>query len=252
MSLRIITTMNMDHPLADFYRDIYGSYDRVNRLFTFGRDKYWRRRAVAAMLEREPLQVLDVCTGTGDLVLETAAEAAFRGMDANMVFSAYDMSESMLKEARRKLEERQSAGPFPEISFIPGEVSSMPFPEDHFHAMGISFGIRNLLYENSQAEAHLAELYRVLKPGGVFVILESSKPSNRLWRLFNNIYLRFLLPPLGGLVSGNFRAYRYLGKSSRNYYTAEEMISTLEGSGFRRVSGRSLFLGSVMLVVVSK
>jgi demethylmenaquinone methyltransferase/2-methoxy-6-polyprenyl-1,4-benzoquinol methylase len=84
------------------------------------------------------------------------------------------------------------------------------------------------------------------------VILESSKPSNPLWRLFNNIYLRYILPVIGGVISGNFKAYLYLARSSREYYTRKEMKSILEEGGFTVTGDRSFFLGSVMLVEATR
>jgi len=233
-------------PLHDFYADIYPTYDLVNRIFTFGRDSSWRKKAVKACLLNDPESVLDVCTGTGDFILEMARESR-----AGISLTGYDFSANMLDEARRKQEKIQSKG-LPFISFVEGDVGQMPFESDSFEAMGITFGIRNLVYENSNAKKHLEELYRVLKPKGRFVILESSKPANPAWRVFNNIYLRLILPYLGGIISGNLKAYRYLARSSRNYYTINEMGSILEEAGFKLVSSEPLFLGSVMLMVAEK
>lgn len=235
-----------NHPLQDFYADIHPTYDLVNRIFTFGRDRSWRKKAVKACLLNRPDSVLDVCTGTGDFILEVARRA-----EPGLLLKGYDFSEDMLNEARRKQEEF-SGTDLPPINFMQGDVGQMPFEDDSFGAMGITFGIRNLVYENSNATKHLAELYRVLKRGGRFVVLESSKPGNKAWRVFNNIYLRMILPYLGGLISGNLKAYRYLAKSSRNYYTISEMSGILESAGFKMVKGESLFLGSVMLVVAEK
>ncbi len=235
-----------NHPLQDFYADIHPTYDLVNRIFTFGRDSSWRNRAVKACLQNNPDTVLDVCTGTGDFILEVAGLC-----DSGTSLTGYDFSADMLSEARRKQEALSGRG-FPLVDFLEGDVGQMPFGDGSFEAMGITFGIRNLVYENSNADRHLSELYRVLKVGGRFVVLESCKPSNRVWRVFNNIYLQFILPYLGGLISGNLKAYRYLAKSSRNYYTISEMSRILEGAGFKVVSGESLFLGSVMLVVAKK
>lgn len=242
-----------DFPLHDFYADIHSSYDRVNRIFTFGRDVSWRRKAVKACLANKPSSVLDVCTGTGDFILEVAGASAGEGREAEdpPILTGYDFSPDMLELAREKYEKLKAKG-FPNIRFIEGDVGQMPFEEKAFDAMGITFGIRNLVYENSNAGKHLAELYRVLKPGGRLVVLESSKPGSILWRVFNNIYLRLVLPYLGGIISGNMKAYRYLALSSRNYFTISEMGNILKGAGFKIVSGHSLFLGSVMLVVATK
>ena len=242
--------MQGDFPLKDFYGDIHTTYDRVNRIFTFGRDMTWRKRAAQACLEGNPTELLDVCTGTGDFVLELARQAGKDGRKVSL--KGYDFSRAMLDEAERKLGILKARDGMQEISFIEGDVGNMPFETDHFDAMGITFGIRNLVYENSNARKHLMELYRVLKPGGRFVILESSRPENFLWRLFNNIYLQLVLPYLGGIISGNLKAYRYLAKSSRNYYTISQMGSILEKAGFSVLGGESFFLGSVMMLVAGK
>lgn len=234
------------YPLQDYYADIYTTYDVVNRVFTFGRDRSWRRKAVIACLENEPDSVLDVCTGTGDFILEVAAKSK-----PGTSLKGYDFSADMLNEAIRK-QKLLSGKKLNPVEFVEGDVGQMPFNTESFDAMGITFGIRNLVYENPNALRHLKELYRVLKMGGRFVVLESSRPTNRLWRVFNNIYLRLILPYLGGFISGNLKAYRYLAKSSRNYYTLSQMGGILEGAGFKIVKTESLFMGSVMLVVAQK
>ncbi len=235
--------MPSNYPLHDYYADIFPTYDLVNRIFTFGRDRSWRKKAVNACLQNQPKSVLDVCTGTGDFILEVAGAS---GRDISL--TGYDFSTDMLSKARQK-QELLAGSELPLIRFVEGDVGQMPFEANSFDSMGITFGIRNLVYENSNAGLHLKELYRVLKPGGRFVVLESSKPGNAVWRVLNNIYLRLILPYLGGIISGNLKAYRYLAKSSRNYYTISEMEKILEGAGFRMVSGESLFLGSVMMLV---
>lgn len=236
-----------DYPLKDYYSHIYPSYDRVNRIFTFGRDVGWRRKAAAACLQSAPRRILDVCTGTGDWILEIARQA-----EGEVSLTGYDYNSDMLKEARRKLDDLSGREKLHEVQFVEGDVRSMPFNEGHFDAAGITFGIRNLLYENSYADQHLAEISRVIRTGGHLVILESSKPANRVWRLINILYLQCILPYLGGAISGNLKAYRYLARSSKNYYTIKEMGSILEDAGFRIRSSQPLFLGSVMLVIAEK
>jgi len=239
-----------DFPLHDFYGDIHGTYDRVNRIFTFGRDRSWRRRAARELLRSKPAKVLDLCTGTGDFVLELARQSVLSSAD--VTFKGFDFSAEMLREARRKLEQLQQKMNLPPIGFMEGDAGKMPFKDGQFDSMGITFGLRNLVYENSNAKGHLSEMNRVLRPGGQLVVLESSKPGNPLWRIFNDVYLRFILPYLGGWISGNKKAYQYLASSSKNYYTIEEMRKILEKAGFQKIRSKSLFLGSVMLLVVEK
>ena len=239
-----------DFPLQSFYSDIYKSYDRVNRIFTFGRDKSWRKRAAEELLKSAPDQVLDLCTGTGDFALELDRQS-YRN-SRTIELTGFDFSKDMLKEAERKqtklLKDKQQA----KVRFVEGDAGHMPFEDKQFNSMGITFGLWNLVYENSNALKHLSEMKRVLRPGGQLVVLESSKPKSSLWRIFNDFYLRFILPYLGGLISGNLKAYQYLASSSKNYYTMEEMGRILEKAGFTMISRRSLFLGSVMLLVLEK
>jgi demethylmenaquinone methyltransferase/2-methoxy-6-polyprenyl-1,4-benzoquinol methylase len=239
-----------DFPLHSFYGDIHASYDRVNRIFTFGRDRAWRKHASIELLKSRPHRVLDLCTGTGDFVLELARRADHS--DKGIMLTGFDFSSDMLKVARKKQKEFQKRHRQAEIHFIEGDAGEMPFEDGYFDSMGITFGIRNLVYKNSRASRHLAEMNRVMRTGGELVVLESSKPASPLWRIFNGFYLRFILPYLGGLISGNLKAYRYLASSSKNYYTREEMGEILEQAGFELIRSRSLFLGSVMLLVLQK
>jgi len=236
-----------DFPLQNYYADIYKSYDRVNRIFTFGRDRNWRKKAVSRCLAASPGQVLDLCTGTGDFILELAHMA--RG---NIQLTGYDFSPDMLAVAREKYARISELKEIPTLTFVEGDVGEMPFEDNRFDAVGITFGIRNLVYENSNASRHLSEISKVLRPGEELVILESSRPDSSLWRFFNTLYLQLILPYLGGIISGNLKAYKYLASSSKNYYSMGEMGAILEEAGFEVVSGQPFFLGSVMLLVAHK
>jgi len=236
-----------DYPLKDYYRDIVGTYDRVNRIFTFGRDKSWRKAAAKCCLETQPRSVLDICTGTGDFIFELARQAK-----EDVTLTGYDFSDEMLDAARLKhrgLLENESLA---SVDFVRGDVAAMPFKAEQYDAAGITFGMRNLIYRNSNAAKHLSEIRRVLRKGGHLTLLESSRPDNALWRFLNTLYLRLVLPYIGGLISGNFGAYRYLAMSSRNYYSVGEMTDILSRAGFGVTYSRPLFLGSVMLVVAEK
>jgi demethylmenaquinone methyltransferase/2-methoxy-6-polyprenyl-1,4-benzoquinol methylase len=236
-----------DFPLQNYYADIYKSYDRVNRIFTFGRDRHWRKKAAAECLNSDPEQVLDLCTGTGDFILELAHMAS-----GDIQLTGYDFSPDMLEVARGKYARISEQKEIPKLTFLEGDVGEMPFEDKSFHAIGITFGIRNLVYENSNASRHLSEILRVLRPGGKLVLLESSRPNSAHWRFFNSLYLQLILPYLGGVISGNLKAYRYLARSSKNYYSMGEMGDILEEAGFEVISGQALFLGSVMLLVARK
>jgi len=236
-----------DFPLQSFYGDIHSTYDRINHIFTFGRDRTWRKKAVSVLMEKSPGSVLDLCTGTGDFILEVAKNA-----DTEAELIGYDFSPDMLELAREKLRKHVQDETIPHPVFLEGDAGQMPFEEAKFDAMGITFGIRNLVYQNSKADQHLREMHRVLRSGGQLIVLESSRPENFLWRVLNSLYLRFILPYLGGLISGNLKAYQYLASSSKNYYTRREMSSILKKAGFREVKSQSLFLGSVMLLVMEK
>jgi demethylmenaquinone methyltransferase/2-methoxy-6-polyprenyl-1,4-benzoquinol methylase len=231
-----------DFPLKDYYKKIYVRYDLVNRIFTFGQDKYWRKKAVSQCLENNPGRILDICTGTGDFILEISKSSR-----SDAFLAAYDFSAEMLQKAKEKSEKVNAT-----IAFKQGDVAEMPYEDNSFDSAGITFGIRNLIYENSRSEKHLSEIKRVLRANGRLVILESSKPENLVWRFINGIYLQFILPYLGGTISGNLKAYKYLAKSSRNYYSRTEMSSILENGGFSVIYSKSLFLGSVMLLVAKK
>lgn len=256
-----MTNSRKDFPLREFYSDIHPTYDRVNRIFTFGRDVAWRKIAARTCLDPAALaatrgqddsgpRLLDICTGTGDFIVELERQLASSGKGGHL--TGFDFSPEMLEEARLKLSRMDGLSPAVQVRFLEGDVARMPFRDQEFDGAGITFGIRNLVYENSSAGKHLQEIHRVLKPNARLVILESSRPGNPLWRLFNNMYLRLILPYLGGLLSGNLKAYRYLARSSRDYYSQDQMCRIMEQSGFRCVSRKSLFFGSVMLLALEK
>ena len=121
-----------DFPLQNYYADIYKSYDRVNRIFTFGRDRHWRKKAAAECLNSDPEQVLDLCTGTGDFIIELAQMA--RG---NIQLTGYDFSPDMLEVARTKYARISEQKEIPTLAFLEGDVGKMPFEDQRFHAIGI-------------------------------------------------------------------------------------------------------------------
>jgi demethylmenaquinone methyltransferase/2-methoxy-6-polyprenyl-1,4-benzoquinol methylase len=225
--------------LKTFYSSIYKRYDLVNRLFTLGMDVRWRKKAAAECLKKRPSSIIDLCCGTGDMVL------SIHGMlqdEARVV--GYDFSESMLEKARIKAVKNHAET----IEFIQGDVAKMPFADGEFDCICIAFGFRNLTYDNPSRGKHVSEIARILKQGGSLIILESAVPVNRIINIFYRVYLHFILVPLGGLLSGNWKAYRYLAKSSANYMRQDEIADLLKNYGLVVNFVKPFFFGSASLI----
>jgi demethylmenaquinone methyltransferase/2-methoxy-6-polyprenyl-1,4-benzoquinol methylase len=219
-------------------------YDLVNHIITLGQDSRWRRLAAAACLEGNPGRVLDLGCGTGDLSISIARLAT-----KEIEIAALDYSLPMLALAKHKAEKAGLGG---KVAFLHGEATRIPFPDGHFDAVGISFAFRNLTYQNPVSQAHFAEVLRVLKTGGRYVIVESSQPQNGFIRACFHLYLRAFVKPAGSLLSSNRGAYRYLAESAAHYYFPGEVREMLLQAGFREVSYRPLLLGSAGIHVAIK
>jgi len=211
-------------------------YDLINHVITLGLDKQWRRLAVEVCLEGKPLRILDLCCGTGDLSTSLARLA-----EEDVEITGLDYSLPMLERAREKA---ARAGVGKRVKYIHGEATSLPFPDDYFDCVGISFAFRNLTYKNPVREPHLAEVLRVLGQGGRYVIVESSQPGSRIVKALFNLYLHAFVATAGTLLSGNKGAYHYLSRSASRFYSPEQVREMLVTAGFREVSYRPLFFGA--------
>jgi demethylmenaquinone methyltransferase/2-methoxy-6-polyprenyl-1,4-benzoquinol methylase len=232
------------HPLDEFYSKIYKKYDRINRLFTLGQDVRWRRITARKCLSHAPASVIDLCCGTGDLALEIHRLST----PEDVKITGFDFNGNMLLIAREKAQKKA----FDTIQFTEGDAAKMPFSDNSFDAMTIGFGFRNLTFENPNASLHLAEINRILKPGGRLYILESGVPSNRYIRFGYNLYLRYVLIPLGGIISGDWNAYSYLARSSANFFPVKEVERMLSDYGFGSFELESFMYGATNLVTVKK
>jgi demethylmenaquinone methyltransferase/2-methoxy-6-polyprenyl-1,4-benzoquinol methylase len=231
-------------PLHIMFTAVPPRYDLVNRIITLGMDKRWRRLAAQACLETKPKRILDIGCGTGDLTINIARLAS-KGTE----IIGLDYSLPMLEKARQKA---VKAGVNQKIRFIEGEASHLPFPNASFDVAAISFAFRNLTYKNPVASAHLAEVLRILKPGGRYVIMESSQPKNCFIRANFHFYVHIFVMPVGIILSGNKSAYRYLGDSMRHYFSPGEVKDMLLKAGFREVRYRPLFFGAAGIHVAFK
>ncbi|MDY7035092.1 MAG: ubiquinone/menaquinone biosynthesis methyltransferase [Thermodesulfobacteriota bacterium] len=230
-------------PLQKMFNEVPGRYDLLNRLITLGLDEHWRKCAVRECLFGNPDQILDLCTGTGDLVLRMAKNST-----CNTSIHALDYSESMLKVARQKAGKKS----FEKIKFIHGDAAEMPFKDDSMDTIGIGFAFRNLTYKNPVRDRLLSEIYRVLKADGKLVIIESSQPSNSIMRSLFRMYLKVFVAGLGGIISGHRGAYRYLAVSARNFFIPEEVRELLLGAGFQTIEHRPLSGGIAGLTIAVK
>ncbi len=225
---------------AAYVRRMFGRvarrYDLLNHVLSFQTDRYWRLRTaleVEAFLRRPRARVLDLCCGTGDLTLALESRA---GDDA--LLAGGDFCRPMLAEAQRK-QQRKGA----RIEWIECDGLRLPFPDNSLDLVTIAFGFRNF----ANYRAALAELRRVIKPGGMLAILEFSTPPNPLVRALYRFYSQTLLPALGGWISGDRGAYTYLPDSVRKFPGAELLAAEMEAAGFTRVRFRRMTFGIVAL-----
>jgi demethylmenaquinone methyltransferase/2-methoxy-6-polyprenyl-1,4-benzoquinol methylase len=226
-------------PLHDIFTAVPPCYDLINRIVTWGLDRKWRRRAAKECLASRPERVLDLCCGTGDLAVELAHQAEDR-----LALVGIDFSRPMLALAARKAGTLASVG---RLSLVCGDAASLPFPDDSLDCVGISFAFRNLTYKNPFMWQHLAEVLRVLRAGGKFIIAETSQPESKLVRKLYHRYLHWFVYPAGYLLSGNKGAYRYFAESAAHYYAADELKAVLIEAGFSEVSVRPFLFGAVAI-----
>jgi len=213
---------------------IAGRYDLINHLLSFNLDKSWRGRLVdrvADVLARPDASVLDLCCGTGDvlLALEQRAGAPVLGSD---------FCHPMLVEARRKVATRRFATPLFEADAL-----QLPLAVGSLDLVTVAFGFRNL----ANYEAGLREFLRVLKPGGVVAILEFSQPTNRAFAALYGFFTTRVLPWVGGAISGSRDAYSYLPESIRKFPDAPELAQQMRDAGFARVEFERMTGGAVAL-----
>jgi demethylmenaquinone methyltransferase/2-methoxy-6-polyprenyl-1,4-benzoquinol methylase len=201
-------------------------YDRTNAIMSVGNAALWRAATVRAVDPRPGERVLDVAAGTG------TSSAALARSGAQVV--ALDFSPGMIAEGRRR---------HPRIEFVEGDAEKLPFGDDGFDAVTISFGLRNV----EHPKAALAEMYRVLKPGGRLVICEFSKPPRVLFRAGYAAYLRWAMPVVATVASSNREAYGYLRESIQQWPDQGTLSQWIRGVGFTRVAYRNLTAGVVAL-----
>lgn len=209
-------------------------YDRMNRVISAGLDGRWRRAMADRLPPRAGLRLLDLATGTGDQLL--AAVAGGRVAEA----VGLDLAERMLEVGRAKLALRPPPVP---VRLGVGDATAIPEPDQSFDAVTISFGIRNV----TDVPRALREMYRVLKPGGRLLVLESSVPAWAPVRAAYLFYIRHVMPRLAGWLSGDGEAYRYLNVTMEQFPHGAAFCQLMTDAGFRSVRAHPRCLGSVSI-----
>jgi demethylmenaquinone methyltransferase/2-methoxy-6-polyprenyl-1,4-benzoquinol methylase len=211
---------------------VAGRYDLANHLLSMNIDRYWRARTVdrvRGVLDRPGARVLDMCCGTGDLVLALSHRQTVMGSD---------FCHPMLVIARDKIAQRRA----PAVVFE-SDALNLPVRDGSLDLLTVAFGFRNL----ANYEAGLTEMRRVLRPGGMAAILEFTTPPNAAFGAVYHLYCRRILPWIGGLISGSRDAYRYLPESVRKFPNAPDLTRKMEAAGFTQVRFEYMTGGIVAL-----
>jgi demethylmenaquinone methyltransferase/2-methoxy-6-polyprenyl-1,4-benzoquinol methylase len=213
-------------------------YDFLNHLLSAGIDRRWRRKLIRSLSEARVERVLDVATGTADLAL-MAARAGIPHI------SAIDPSDKMLAIAEKK---RQASNAQDQVVLKNGRAEKLPFSDASFDAVMVAFGVRNF----EDLTQGMKEMQRVLRPGGMLCILEFSQPAAFPLKQIYAAYFRLILPLIGGWISGDNKAYRYLRDSVLDFPAPQVFLGMLAEAGFRKLKEDGLSAGIVSLYTAVK
>lgn len=220
--------------VGEVFHSVARRYDLMNDVMSMGIHRLWKRRTVEAAAVRPGMRLLDLAGGTGDLA---AAFAPRIGADGQVVIC--DINASMLTVGRDRLLDQGLAGP---ILFAQGDAEHLPFPDDHFDRITMAFGLRNVTHKDNA----LAEMRRILKPGGRVLVLEFSQPSRWLRPLYD-LYSFRIMPLMGRAIAGDADSYRYLAESIRMHPDQETLASMMQMAGLEQVRYENLSNGIVAL-----
>lgn len=224
--------------VTKMFDTISGDYDGLNRVISFGIDIKWRKKVVKIIKENKPQSILDIATGTGDLAINLAET------DATKIVGL-DISSGMLDIGKEKIKRK---GLDSKIEMILGDSENMPFNDNSFDAITVAFGVRNF----ETLENGLKEILRVLKPGGSFVILETSMPDKTPYKQGYNFYTKNILPLIGRTFSKDKTAYKYLCESASVFPYGEALNNILRKTGFINVEDFPQTFGVATIYVSSK
>jgi len=224
--------------VATMFNNISKRYDLLNHVLSLGIDIIWRKKAIKLLKNDQPKLILDIATGTGDFAIEALA------LNPDKVIGV-DISEGMLAEGKKKIKRKKLED---KIELQMGDSEKLLFEQNNFDAVIVSFGVRN--FEN--LEKGLADMYRVLKPGGKTVIVEFSKPKKFPMKQTYNFYFKFILPQIGKIVSKDNSAYTYLPESVQAFPDGDDFLQVLRKVGFKNTQCKPLTFGISSIYIGEK
>ncbi len=225
------TDLKMSKGIQRIFSEAARTYEMINHLLTFGLDILLRKKATEVVPIKQGAVWLDVCSGTGEMAVALRNVA---NEDTRILSS--DITLDMLREAKAKPE-------FDDIAQALANAGSLPFSDDTFDLVTISYATRNLNPTRARLTSYLREFRRVLKPGGLFINLETSQPSSPLIRTLYHRYVRIAVRRLGQLISGSKAGYAYLSHTVPRFYGAMEFARVIQLAGFDAVRYQTYFLG---------
>ena len=232
------SALSKKEQVAQMFDTISGNYDNLNRVISFGIDVKWRKKVLHLVANKNPKTILDIATGTGDLAIlmaETKAEKII----------GLDISAGMLEVGSKKIAAKNLSN---RIEMILADSENMPFEDHTFDAITVAFGVRNF----EHLEKGLAEILRVLKPGGIFIILETSNPTKTPYKQGYVFYTKYILPVIGKLFSKDDAAYGYLSESAAVFPFGEALNNILRKIGFIDVKAMPQTFGVATIYSASK
>lgn len=224
--------------VSEMFDNVSHNYDFLNRMMTLGIDMKWRKKVVQIVKERNPETILDIATGTGDfaIMLSKLNPKKIVGLD---------LSKGMLEIGIEKVKNKKLDNL---IEMVLGDSENLPFEDNSFDAITVGFGVRNF----EDLDKGLQEIHRVLKPSGIFVVLETSQPDNYVIKKIFNFYSKYIIPTIGKLFSKDKKAYTYLPESAAAFPYGIMFNNILEKNGFNNATNKPLTFGAASIYTATK
>ena len=228
------SSLGKKEQVTQMFDNISGNYDDLNRVISLGIDVKWRKKVVALVAEKNPENILDIATGTGDLAILMTSTLAKK-------IVGLDLSVGMLEVGKKKIATQNLSD---KIEMVVGDSENIPFPDNYFDRVSVAFGLRNMTHKDQA----LSEMRRVLKPGGKLLVLEFSKVASPLQKPYD-VYSFKVLPWLGQKIANDADSYRYLAESIRMHPDQETLKGMMQEVGFDQVDYFNLTAGVAALHV---